>query len=110
MSPLDLSTSTHVVACVRALVRRAMTSGHPRVACAAQRVAGIIQADADTTRTTIFTSGLSSCAPFPAGRPIGFWSIYVTDGCLVVDVFHTAENFRPQAANNFLPGDWCSVQ
>jgi hypothetical protein len=34
-----------------------MTSGHPRVACAVQRVAGIIQIDADTVRMIRFTGG-----------------------------------------------------
>jgi hypothetical protein len=58
LSPLDLSTWTHVVACVRAFARREITSGHPRAVCALQRVAGTIQMDADTRRMVLLTAGL----------------------------------------------------
>jgi hypothetical protein len=35
-----------------------MTSGHPRVVCAVQRLAGTIQIDADTIIRLLFTAGL----------------------------------------------------
>ena len=65
-----------------------MTSGEPRVACAEQRVVGIIQIDADTIKTVLFTVGFSSCALLPNRKARWIWSLRyrVVAEC---DVFHT---------------------
>jgi hypothetical protein len=44
------------------LVRRAMTSGQPRAACAEQRLAATI--DANIIKTILFTAGLSAAAQY----------------------------------------------